>query len=177
MNLRRAFVRVPAKERRLLLWPLIVPGLLLLQVAVSGLTLYAALSNPSFAAEPDYYRKAMDWDATAARKRAEAALGWRLQVDVSSTTSASNERAVRVLVHDRDGKPVEGAAVSAEVFHHARAAERSEVVFSGDGAGCYAATLEMRRIGLWEFRLKVLRGEERVTATRVVDVGAALGVR
>ena len=43
-------------------WPVIIVGLLLLNVAVCAVTVTLSLRNPADV-EPDYYDKAMNWDA------------------------------------------------------------------------------------------------------------------
>lgn len=157
-------------------WPWVAPALLLGQLGVLGVTAYLAVADPTFAIEPDYYRKALDWDATAAKRRALAELGWRLQMDVSSLESPLHERAVRLLLHDRDGRPIAEAEVDGEAFHHARAGDRRAIRFQPEG-GAYCTTLPVRRAGLWEFRLRIQVGEQTVESTQLLDVAPASGVR
>lgn len=169
--------RSPAPRRTAGLWPWVVPALLVGQVGFSSVTVYLAVSDPSFAAEPDYYRKALDWDAAAVQRQAQSELGWRLDVDLASIESPLQERQIRVRLLDRDGRPIEGATVSAEAFHHARAAERFRLTFDADGEGGYVAPLAVRRTGLWELRLRTEAGGHTFVATQVLDIGPAVGVQ
>lgn len=51
-------------------WPLLVVGLLSLNVCVCALTVAAATRSPAVV-EPDYYKKALDWDAHRASLQRE----------------------------------------------------------------------------------------------------------
>lgn len=159
------------------LWPWIVPALLVGQLAIAGVTVYLALADPSFASEPDYYRKALHWNETAAERRAEHELGWGLQVEVSELESLLHERTIHVALHDREGAPVENADVTAEAFHHARAGDRKALRFVAAAPGSYEAPLTVRRSGLWELRFRVRVGDRGMATTRVLDIGPAGGVR
>jgi hypothetical protein len=52
-------------------WPVIIIGLLLLNVTVCAVTVTLSLRNPA-AVEPDYYNKAMNWDEHRAASTATA---------------------------------------------------------------------------------------------------------
>lgn len=166
----------PTAKRRSNFWPWIVPTLLLCQVVVSAMTVYLAVADPSFATEPDYYRKSLQWDASAAQRRVVSEQGWRLQVGVSSLESAAHERAIQVLLHDREGQPIAGAEIEGEAFSHARASERFPLEFKPDGAA-YAAALKFERVGLWEIRLQARAREHTFASTHVLDVAPATGTQ
>jgi len=166
----------PVAKRSAGYWPWIVVAFLLGQAVASGITVYLAVSDPTFATEPDYYRKALAWDDTAAERRAEQELGWTVQLDVGSLASPTHERLVRVVLLDRGGAPLAGAEIEAEVFHHARAADRHTLHFApADGA--YHAELRVERPGVWEFRLKICAAGHTASVRREVLVAPALGVR
>lgn len=161
--------------RRVHLWMLVAPALLLLQAGISTLTVYLSVSDPSFASEPDYYRKAVEWDTLAAQQRTQAQLGWRIDLDVATVEHTAGERWVRVLLYDWGGAPISDAHVTAEAFHHARAADRRQLEFTTGEPGQYAVLMAVERLGLWEFRVRVIVGEQVLTTTCVLDVAPALG--
>ena len=52
---------------------------LALTVAGNLWVMRIANADPSFSVEPDYYRKAVDWDSTMAQRARNEALGWQLR--------------------------------------------------------------------------------------------------
>ena len=153
------------------LFPGIIFGLIGLNLAVVGVTIYVATSAPSFAVEPGYDRKALNWDEVAARRRRSEALGWSAAVAPNPAHGA-----VEVRLMDDAGRPVEGAEVTATAFRSARASRRFELSFEESAPGVYTAALAMEEGGIWEFRLEARRGEEEFTTeTRCELVELAAG--
>ncbi len=118
------------------LWPGLIFALLAANAAIVGITLFFVHSDKSFAVEPEYYQKALHWDAAAKEQARSRDLGWRLEVDPGAVGAAG--RHVRVTIRDRQGKPIEGATVKVTAFSALRAADRFE-------AGCDPC----RRGGVW----------------------------
>lgn len=154
-----------------LLWVGLVAGLLLAQIVMCAVAATLATGDPSSAVVPGYHDRALRWDETVATERASDALGWGIDIAPSMTADVLGRRDVTVAIRDRSGAPVGGAAVEAAIFHHVRAGEVREVSFHETAdPGTYAATTEMRRDGLWEFRTEANRGDERFVSTRIIDL-------
>jgi nitrogen fixation protein FixH len=151
-------------------WPLFVVVLLGGQVILMLVMAYMATSDPSFAIEPDYYQKGLDWDQSAAQTRENARLGWRVRIEVGDSQGVLGERTVHCTLHDRDRQPLDGADVHLMVFPHARGNQRREIDLAGTGNGVYTGHLRFDREGLWEFRFIVNRGPLTFTQTDVMDV-------
>jgi nitrogen fixation protein FixH len=149
-------------------WPLIIIGLLVVQAA--GIITMVVISgrDPSFAVEPDYYQKALAWDDAARQRQAGADLGWTVDLHAGA-------EGLSVELHDALGRPLDGAQVEAEVFHHARAADRHTIALAAAGDGLYRGTTRLARRGHWEVRLLITRGPELLTLTRQVEVGGGSG--
>ena len=145
------------------LWPLLLAGLLVLGVGTNLLLLAVAAGDPSFAVEPDYYRKGVEWDRTLAQGRTNARLGWRLACDVRQGT-------VQVTLQDRGGAPLRGAALSVEAFHNARAGRIVKGTLVDGGSGTYRARLPILRPGLWELRFRAEQGGSAFTETVTYEV-------
>ncbi len=141
-------------------WPLALAGVLGVTVVANVFILYAANDRNAAVVEPDYYRKAVAWDSTAARNEESAELGWHVDaaIDPIDPTRAG---VVRVRVTDAGGAPLAGARVGCTAIHNLDAAHRpeAETVLDGNGAG--AIRLPLHRAGLWELRFSVLNGTER----------------
>ena len=137
----------PARKARVWVWPAAVVALLVFQVAVCGTVIFFSNSDPAFAVEPNYYRKAVAWDEHAARQRASKALGWTAALVVSTVADVRGEREVMLLLRDQDGAPLNTARASAECFHRARGRDRIELQFEETGEGRYVAKTQLRLAG------------------------------
>ena len=144
-------------------WPVIVCTLLAVPVVANGYLMYRANSDPSFAIVPDYYKKALAWDAHRAEVAASTALGWHVAIEHGPS--------LRLHVADKDGLPVDGAAVTVEAFHNADAnhVQTAHLVAAPDHS--YAAPLRFDRRGLWELRVSVVRGVDRFDMVLREDIG------
>jgi nitrogen fixation protein FixH len=162
---RRPFFRVPAR-----VWPW-VPALLLVSLLGTQLTvLSSALDDPAFATEPDYYRKALDWDAQQARARDSQALGWTARASADGATPAT--RAVSLSLTDAHGATVSGALVRATAFPNVRAGQARTLTFREASPGVYRAELGVARPGVWELRCSAVRGQERFESTLRFELDA-----
>jgi nitrogen fixation protein FixH len=146
-------------------------GLLGAAVVFDVAVLVVAARDPTFAVERDYYRKALDWDRAMVQEARNAHLGWQAAAVLSPARRGHSRLAVTV--SDRAGRPVERAAVAAELFHNARSAEVLEAALAGEPGGRYAGIVPAARAGLWEVRITVTRGEEVFTRRLEVELGAA----
>jgi nitrogen fixation protein FixH len=140
------------------------------QILLLSVMAYLAVWDRSFAIEPDYYQKGLNWDATAAQLRENARLGWSLRIDLGDRLSVLGERTVRCTLADEAGRPLDGAGLDLVAFAHARGNNRLSATLSPAGSGIYQTKLRFRPKGLWEFRVVVRRGPEKFTFTEVRDV-------
>jgi nitrogen fixation protein FixH len=153
-------------------WPAIIVALLVGSAGANIAFMIVANRDASFAVEPDYYRKAVEWDRTMAQEARNAELGWTVSARLEPA-DAGRARLV-TLVRDRAGAPLTGAGVLVEAFPSVRAREIASVALEPTGdAGVYAGRLPSARPGLWELRVRVTRGEEVFTRTLSQDLGAA----
>lgn len=153
-------------------WPAVIVALLVGSAGSNIAFMIVASRDATFAVEPDYYRKAVEWDRTMAQAARNAELGWRVSARLEP---AAGGRA-RLVTHVRDsaGAALTGAAVVVEAFPSARAREIATVALepTRDG-GVHAGLLPSARPGLWELRLRVTRGGEIFTRTLSQDLAAA----
>ncbi|MHB1297992.1 MAG: FixH family protein [Gemmatimonadaceae bacterium] len=153
------------KFRRGWYWPWFIVAALLFTVGVNVVMLFAASGDGGngYVVEPDYYRKAVDWDRTMARQAASDSLGWSATATIRRGTGDSS----KVVVHavGRDGAAVTGARVSAMLIHNLDAAHPVDVVLVESEPGRYATTAALAHAGRWEVRVEARRGAERFMAT------------
>lgn len=145
------------------LWPNLIYALIAMHLLVVGVTVYAANRDRSFAVEPDYDTKALEWNKTAAQIEANRKLGWTIAVD--RWPVVGGEGAIRIRLTDRLGRPLEGARVELTAFASIRASDRRAATLTAAEPGVYSGPLETRRSGLWEFRFTVHRGPDVFTST------------
>jgi nitrogen fixation protein FixH len=144
-------------------WPGIIIGFLVLNVCITAALITSAVSDPSYAIEPDSYQKALAWDATQAQMAANARLGWTAAGNVSSRQDCASLRVLNLKMQDRTDAPIVGANVTIEAFAQTRSAQRLRATLSENDPGEYGASLPFHRNGLWEIRLTAKRGEETFT--------------
>jgi nitrogen fixation protein FixH len=152
-------------------WPAAIGFILCLGVGANVVLLVVANSDPSFAVEEDYYQKGLDWDAKRAQDARNEALGWHL--DLAAVAAVGEETPsleLTVALRDPDRVAVDGAALTIEAFPLARSATVDRAAFRAVGGGLYRASLPFRRPGLWEFRIRVERGDDVFTWLTQKDV-------
>jgi nitrogen fixation protein FixH len=121
-----------------------------------GVMTYLALDDPHFALESNYYDKAVHWDRARAAARESNATGFSLEL--APLLEASGVTEVSLTLRDRDGKPVQGAAVELEAFPNAYASRVARLSLREVAAGKYTAELRGAVLGLWELRVSATSG-------------------
>ena len=149
-------------------WPIAVTTVLATTVAANIWVMRVASDDPSFAIEPDYYRKAIEWDSTLAQARQDSILGWRLTPELRVIAATGKTRLSATLT-DSTGAPISGAVVRVSALPVARANEVHELTLASAGAGEYSAQLDSRREGQWELRFDVQAGSTRFTEVARVE--------
>lgn len=153
-----------------LLWPGMVVGLLGMSVTMVTITVTAAVGDPSFAVERDYYERALRWDEHMAQQRQNDELGWRASLEMRPGGEGTwGELVVTVL--GADGAPLEDAAVMGTCFHYAEANSVYTLDFEPDG-GVWVAPSPLDRAGLWRVRLEVASGDAVFTNERTIELAA-----
>jgi nitrogen fixation protein FixH len=141
-------------------WPLLIGLALAFTVGVNVVMLFAAGADPNgTVVEPDYYRKAVEWDRTMARRAASAALGWTATATLGP--AAPTPRTITVELRDASGAPIVDANVSATLIHNREASTPIALALSSAGDGRYAAMAAMHHAGQWEVRIIARRGPQR----------------
>jgi nitrogen fixation protein FixH len=146
-------------------WPVLVTLALGFTVGVNFVMLYAAKADPNgTVVEPDYYRKAVEWDRTMARRSASLALGWTTRASLVGTPSR-----LQVQLADSAGVALVDAEVTATMIHNREASTPFALTLAPTGAGTYSVDLPATRSGLWEVRVVARRGGDRFESTQHVE--------
>jgi nitrogen fixation protein FixH len=150
-------------------WPVGVATILAATVGVNIWVAVIAGDDPSFSVEPDYYRKAVQWDSTMAQARENERLGWRVEPRISPIGRSVST--LSVTLTDGTGLPIRNAKIDVTAFFNARADSVVRVELHDTGSS-YDARLPIHHAGEWELRFDVHRGGQRFTNTTRVDVVA-----
>lgn len=152
-------------------WPWLLTAGMAGLVSVNVAILVAANSDANGAVvEADYYRKAVEWDSTLARRARSAALDWH--ADVRLAPRQGETPLVRVVLTDAVGHPVTGAHVEAVLIHNADAAHPRAVTLPEGAPGAYAVGARLGLRGMWEVRLVATRGDARFELDTRVDLAS-----
>lgn len=154
-------------------WPIGIIAILGASVAANMVMMRIANNDPSFAVEPDYYRKAVFYDSTMAQTHRNLDLGWDVQTSADSIVQGKPTR-LRVVLRDERARPVLGAVVQATVLFNARANDLTTATLTDEGTGVYSATLPINAPGVWEVRVNATRDTSHFTSsTRLTAVRSA----
>jgi nitrogen fixation protein FixH len=145
-------------------WPLLVTAALTFTVAANLVRFFAAGGDPNASVvEPDYYRKAVEWDSTMARRAASDRLGWSVEASIGGMVDGV--RLVTVLLRDSKGMGVEGASVNLSLIHNLEASKPAVLTLTPVEGGTYQGGVSAPRPGRWEVRVEARRGDENFLAT------------
>lgn len=148
-------------------WPIGVVVILMSTVLANIGVIVFTGDDPSFAIEPDYYQKAVDWDSTEALGTRSDALAWRAEASVMADADGFSR--LSIVLRDAAGDVVRDAAVSGALLHIARANDVQQVRFDATDSGTYEARVNMPRAGLWELRLAADRSAEQFRQTLRIE--------
>lgn len=149
-------------------WVAIIVGLLLGNAVAVGVLIGLSTGQTSHRVLPDYYQRAATWDSTMAEAQASADLGWRADLAVEG-------RELTLTVVDRGGAPVADAAVELVAVPRGRIDATVSAAAVAIAPGVYRVALTGERGGLHDVALRVVRGNQRFVADRLVDLVAPGG--
>ncbi len=153
-------------------WPIAITLVLASTVAANFTVMRIAGSDPSFAVEPDYYKKAVAHDSTMEQQRQNLALGWTAYATVTRNEAGSLQ--LIVALTDSAGAAIRDATVSAVAMYIARAANPDSLALAGDGTGRYIGNLNGIHAGQWEVRVIANQGGSRFTSVLRAESPGAL---
>lgn len=152
----------------------------------------AAVNDPSFGIEPDYYKKASKFDGEKESVAKSGQLGWhttlrgftsrslaakqagapsRATAAQEGSTMVSEDRAELALSFEEpSGAQLLDLNVEVTAFPNARSADRQTVHLSRDPEGVYRGYIARPRLGIWELRVVAQRAEQVFQETVRVEL-------
>lgn len=152
--------------------PILVGAITLVSMVSVGLLIFRSGTDPTFAVEPDYYAKALNWDKQRRAAQESAALGW-----TADLVSALPGPVAVLHLTDQSGARISDATITGIAFAHRNASRRAELKFtaSAQEPGAYQATLPVDAqspAGLWRISIIAERGGQRFLVEQDVEVSA-----
>jgi FixH len=156
-------------KRRGLFWPLFLVALLVGHVGILSVAAYIASSDPSVAAEPDFYEKALAWEQNQKLVREPAEDGYEVTPLLEPHSSATGQGQLSLAL-TREGQPLPQSTVSATIFHAARSGDRQHLTLTERKPGLFVAPANLHRDGRWEVRFELTTPERVYRFVRTIKV-------
>lgn len=102
------------------------------------------------------YQKGLDYNSTIAHAEAQQQLGWKTEV---KTESGVDGIQVHFSLKDKQGQPINDAAVLARFTRATQSGHDSEITLKPYAQGTYTGSIKLALPGLWNMRLSVSKGE------------------
>lgn len=154
----------PKATKGAVFWMLVPVVLLVTSVSGWLVMVNVAVSDPGFSVEPDYYKKASNYDDVLLQRGENSRLGYSVTFEkFEAPEVGSGELVLRV--RDRLGEDLVRAEVSAVGFPVARGDQIHEGTFRETEPGTYALVWDKARPGVWELRVTVVTSEGTFTET------------
>jgi nitrogen fixation protein FixH len=140
--------------------------------AVNLVLVYAALSSAPGPAAARPFDEGNGYNKVLAQAARQDALGWTAEtafqpIDASGAARPAGE--LRVRLRDREGNPIGGAAIEAQLQRPVGPPESFDLHLAERPDGTYAAPVESLRAGQWDVRILARRGADIIEdVSRVV---------
>lgn len=161
-----------AERRAKRFWVSLVIVLLGIQLAIGGVAIHLAISDPSAAVIPNYHDAALNWDDAQRARLASSRLGWTVQISASDIVDTRGMRAVEITIQDELGRGIDMLRISGRVYHHARAADVKNIELPSVGDGRYLTMAAMPQGGLWQIDVAIEGASERMTEATTLEIPA-----
>lgn len=171
-GLARAANAEQAGAQRASAWPLLVIGLIVMNMFIVAFTIVKAASDPSGAIEPNYYDKALHFDEIKAEKQASDAAGWQASITLERVDAPVCK--VSVSLTDALGRPLSQCDLQLTAFAHVRASERivREMSMRDVASDPLACTLRVSHEGLWTFSIRAQQGDRVHVSEHILTMPA-----
>lgn len=136
-------------------YPYIFVGCFVVIVGVNGALAYFATSTFTGLDTEGAYQKGLAYNQNLAAAKAQEALGWDVDTKVSTEaiTASGAKVTIAITYRDRDGKPVDGLSVLADLIRPtAKGLDRQETL-KPLGKGVYGGSYTLPVAGNWRMEV------------------------
>ncbi len=140
-------------------YPYIFVALFLVVVVVNGIMAYFATTTFSGLETEHAYDRGVAYNRTIAQEEEQRRLGWSVGLTVVRPSGEAGARAdVSVSIRDRDGRPLDGAGVTADIRRPTDSRHDRTAVLPARGNGAYGALVDLPLPGQWDVRIRAEHG-------------------
>jgi len=154
-------------------YPWIFVGAMAVVVVVNGVLAWLAVSTWTGIETEDHYSKGLAYNENLAAERAQAQLGWTVDLALMPKAEASTEsRAFEVAVTfaAADRQPLDGLEVEIQFVRPTHEGFDVAARLDGRGKGVYAAPVTLPLAGQWQARVLARRGDDTFQNVRRIVV-------
>jgi nitrogen fixation protein FixH len=160
--------RLPLERPRGSWIPWLFVAFLLVILTANGALIWLAIGSWTGVATEEAYDKGLAYNRNLDAARAQAALGWRSELETRVTQGLSAE--IRFALTDARGSPIDDADVVAVFERPAQPEADFRLTLAGRGGGVYGTAFELPLAGLWRLHLTARRGEALYVRDDRVDL-------
>jgi nitrogen fixation protein FixH len=154
-------------------WVLGWLGLLLTVIAVNVAFIVTAFNTNPGLVEEGYYEKGRDHEKNF-QKRLEARnrLGWDIRLQSPEQVVAGKAAPYSVNIVDKVGMPLRDAEVTLQAYRPSDASADIHTTMELVATGVYQARLNLPLKGIWDLRVTVRHGEDKLEIARRISAVA-----
>lgn len=141
-----------------------------LVVAVNGVLLFLALDTWSGLETEDSYRKGVAYNRALAGAKAQAALGWTMDLAFVADGGGGRRGDLTVRFRDGGGRAVTGLAVEARMIRPTHEGYDTTAALGHRGGGVYGAAITLPLSGQWTVRVHARRDGDIFQASHRIQV-------
>lgn len=132
-------------------WVLGMLGILVTFLSVNAYMISMAYLYPPALVDKNFYIKGREIEQKILSRRAEwESLGWRLDIKTPQLILMGQTESYRLMIHDREGKPVSGAAITLLAQRPVESNDDFGVQMIESVPGQYLAEVALPQAGLWD---------------------------
>lgn len=146
-----------AKTRQRGWWyPYIFVGAFVVVIGVNATLAYFATSTFTGLSETDAYEKGRLYNRALEAARIQSELGWNVDTRTKPSSGAVAGFDIEVVYQDRDGRPVDGLEVTAQVVRPTASGLDHKITLAPLGGGRYGGHYDLPVNGVWDLELLAL---------------------
>lgn len=134
-------------------YPYIFVGGFGVVLAVNGALAYFATTTFTGLQTENAYEKGLAYNKTLDQARAQDEMGWTVDVKVEPVAGQAHQSLVVVAYRDRQGRPLDGMAVTARMIRPTSKGHDRDAVLAEVTPGTYGTTVDLPLEGLWDMTL------------------------
>lgn len=133
-------------------YPYIFVGGFVVVVGVNAALAFFATSSFTGLETEGAYQKGLEYNQNIALAKAQEALGWQVDTQVTPGPIGADgvQAKVAVSYRDRDGRPVEGLEVTADIIRPTAKGLDQHVTLAPMGNGTYGGSYQLPAKGVWD---------------------------